>query len=118
MAQYEDIQIDQGTDVAVEIRLINPNQTKKNLAGYTAAAQMRRGVNSSDSDAITFTSIIAEPAVDGIVLLTLNNIQTMAIAPGRYYYDVEISFRDSSNQTYIERVLYGNIDVVPNITRV
>lgn len=117
MAQYEDLSIDQGSDVAIELRLANPDQSKKNLAGYSVSAQMRRTVNTSDSDAISFTSIVADPASDGIVSLTLTNTQTDALTPGRYFYDVEISHTDSSSATIIERILEGQIEVTPSITR-
>jgi hypothetical protein len=117
MAQYEDITIDQGTDVAIEIHLANIDGTKKDLTGYSVAAQIRRTINSSDSDAVTFTSIVADPSSDGIITLVLTNVQTMALTPPRYFYDVEISYVDSDSQLFIERVLYGNLHVNPNITR-
>lgn len=116
MAQYEELSIDQGSDVAIEIRLANPDKSKKNLAGHTVAAQMRRTINTSDSDAVTFTAIVADPASDGIVSLSLTNLQTDALTPGRYFYDVEISWMDSAD-TFVERVLEGIINVTPSITR-
>jgi hypothetical protein len=118
MAQNEDLTIDQGADVAVEVRLATINGSPKNLAGYSVAAQIRQTVNSSDSDAITFTSIVADPASAGIINLSLTNQQTMLLTARRYVYDVEISFEDSDANTIIERVLYGNINVNPNVTRV
>jgi hypothetical protein len=118
MAQYEDLSIDQGSDVAVEIRLANVDGTKKNLQGYSVAAQIRQTINTSDSDAINFTAIVADPASDGIITLTLTNQQTMALTARRYLYDVEISYEDSDQNVFIERVLYGNININPNITRV
>ena len=118
MAQYEDLAIDQGSDVAVEIRLANVDGTVKNLQGYSVAAQIRQTVNTSDSDALPFTAIVADPAANGIITLTLTNTQTMGLTARRYMYDVEISYQDSDLNTFIERVLYGNITVNPNITRV
>lgn len=118
MAQYEDLLIDQGSDVAVEIHLVNVNGSKKNLTGYSVNSQIRRTVNSPDSDAINFTAIIADPTTDGIITLVLTNIQTMALTDRRYFYDVEISHVDSDATTFIEKVLYGNININPNITRV
>jgi hypothetical protein len=117
MAQNEDLYIDQGADVAVELRLVNTDKTKKDLTGYTVKAQMRKTVNTSDSDAITFTSIVADPSTDGIATLTLTNTQTDAIKAGRYFYDVELSHLDSDANSIIERVLQGHITVTPSITR-
>lgn len=118
MAQYEDITIDQGTDIAVEIELVNVDGTPKDLSGYSVAAQIRRTVNTIDSDAITFTAIVVPPGESGIVQLTLTNAQTMSMTPPRYFYDVEISHTDSDANVFIERVLYGNVHVNPNITRI
>lgn len=118
MAQYEELKIDQGSDVTIELHLANIDGTKKNLTGYDVAAQMRRTINTSDSDAVTFNSIVLDPAEDGIVHLKLTNTQTDALMPKRHLFDVEISFEDSDSITYIERVLEGIIDVSPSITRV
>lgn len=118
MAQYEDLAIDQGTDVAVEIRLANVDGSRKNLQGYSVAAQIRQTLETSDSDALAFTAIVADPATDGIITLTLTNAQTMTLTARRYLYDVEISYDDSDDNTFIERVLYGNVIVNPNVTRV
>jgi len=35
---------------------------------------------------------------------------------GRYVYDVELSFVDSSSNTVIERILEGQITVTPQVT--
>lgn len=118
MAQYEELAIDQGTDVAIELRLSKSDGTRKNLAGYSVAAQIRQTVNTVDSDAITFNSIIPDPASAGIITLSLSNIESMRLTAPRYLYDVELSFVDSSDNTIIERILEGVIIVNPNITRV
>lgn len=117
MAQYEEISIDQGSDVSIEIRLGNPDGTKKNLTGYSVAAQLRQTYNSSDSDAIDFTANIQDPATDGKLHLSLTNAQTDALDKKRYVYDVEISHQDSDDNTIIERVLQGVVNVNPSVTR-
>jgi len=117
MAQYEELTIDQGTDVAVELRLANTDGSAKNLAGFSGAAQMRRTISTSDSDAVAFAVSVTDPTTDGSLLLTLTNIQTDALTPGRYLYDVEISHQDSDSNTIIERVLEGIITVTPSVTR-
>lgn len=118
MAQYEDLSIDQGTDVAIEIHLVNVDGSKKNLQGYSVAAQIRQTVATPDSDAIDFTALVVDPADNGVISLVLTNQQTMGLTARNYMYDVEISHQDSDANTYIERVLYGKIVVNPNITRV
>jgi len=117
MAQYEDIQIDQGTDVAIELHLVDKNGDKKDLTGYSLAAKLKKSYNSADSDAVDFDTLVASPSTDGIATLSLNNTKTDAITPGRYVYDVELSFEDSDRNTIIERILEGRVNVTPSVTR-
>lgn len=117
MAQYEEITIDQGADVAIELHLVDANGAAKNLANHTIAAKMKKTYNSDSADTYAFTSVIATPSSDGIVTLGLTNTQTDALKAGRYVYDVEMSFVDSGGDTIIERVLEGQITVTPSVTR-
>jgi len=115
MAEYERFAIDQGSDIAIELELVDANDNSKNLTNYSAAAQMKRNFNSDSSETTSFTVAITEPT-DGLVTLSLTNAQTSALKVGNYVYDVEISFQDSSANTVIERVLEGKIRVNPNVT--
>jgi hypothetical protein len=117
MAQYEDIIIDQGADQTIKLELVDTSGATKDLTGYSASAQIRKTYNSSDSDAVTFSSQIQSPADEGIVNLTLTNAQTSAMKSGRYVYDVEISFVDSAANTIVERILEGQVTVSPSVTR-
>lgn len=117
MPQYEDITIAQGSDHTLKLELEDKSGLKKDLSGYSAAAQIRKTYSSSDSDAVTFASAIPAPATDGILNLSLTNSQTGAMKAGRYVYDVEISFVDSNANTIIERILEGQITVSPSVTR-
>lgn len=119
MATYEELLIDQGADVAIEIELVEQDGSKKDLTGFSAAAKMKRSYNSTDSDEIVdFTAVIGDPATDGVVILSLTNSQTDALnTRGRYFYDAEISFQDSDGNTIIERVLEGKVKVSPSVTR-
>lgn len=118
MAQYEEFTIDQGADIAIEIRCIDPaTNSAKNLTNYSVAAKMKRNYNSDSADTTTFTSIVASPPTDGIVTISLTNTQTDALKTGRYVYDVELSFVDSGGDTIVERILEGRIQVTPSVTR-
>ena len=50
MARYEEIDIDQGADVAIELHLINDDGSVKNLSGHDCAAKLKRSYNSDSSD--------------------------------------------------------------------
>lgn len=117
MAQYEEFTIDQGADVALEIHLVDKDGNKKDLTSYSAAAKMKKTYNSDSDDTTSFTAIIAAPTTAGIVTLSLTNTQTDSLKAGRYVYDVEISYADSDENTIIERVLEGRIQVTPSATR-
>ena len=94
MARYEDFTFDQGSDIGMELRLINEDKTPKNLTGYSVAAKLSPNYAATDSDKTNFSAFVASPATDGIVTLTLTNEQTDALKPRRrYVYDVEIFFQ-------------------------
>ncbi len=115
MAEYEKFDIDQGSDIAIQLDLVDQNNNTKDLTDFSAAAKMKRTFNSDSSDTTTFSAAITD-ADDGVVTLSLTNAQTSALKVGTYVYDVEISFQDSANNTIIERVLEGKIRVHPNVT--
>ncbi len=118
--RYEDLIINQGTDVAIEIHCDDENGNNKNLANYSASAMMKRSYNDSDGDpnSLSFNAVVASPPADGIVTISLTNTQTdTLLTRGRYVYDVELSFVDSSSNTIIERILEGNIEVSPSVTK-
>ena len=116
MAHYEDLKIDQGTDVAIEIYLVNPDGTKKDLTGYTPSSSFATRYDAPVNEKVNFTASVASPATDGIVSLSLTNAQTQALNPKkRYVYDVELSVL-SDGQTIVERVLEGRITITPSVT--
>jgi hypothetical protein len=118
MATYEEITIDQGADVTIELHLVDVTGAAKDLTDHTVAAKMKKNYNSDSSDTTTFTTGINADATTGICTLSLTNAQTDALkAPGKYVYDVEISYVDSDGDTIIERVLEGRIQVTPSVTK-
>lgn len=118
MAQYEEFTIDQGADIAIEIKCIDPEtNSAKNLTNHSVSAKLKKNYNSDSADTTTFTSIVAAPATAGIITISLTNAQTDLLKAGRYVYDVELSFVDSSNNTIIERILEGRIQVTPSVTK-
>ena len=116
MAQYEEFTIDQGADITIELNLVDKDDAVKNLTGYSLAAKLKKNYNSTAEETTSFTTNIAN-AAKGIASLSLNNTQTNALKAGRYVYDVELSFQDSSGNTIIERILEGRIQVSPSVTK-
>lgn len=117
MAQYEEITIDQGADVALELFLVNQDGSTKDLTNHSAFAKMKKSYNSDSDYTWDFAANITVPTNEGRILLGLTNEQTDQMKSGRYVYDVEISFVDSGGDTIVERVLEGIIEVTPSVTR-
>lgn len=117
MAQSEDFTIDQGADAAIEIHLVDKDGVKKDLTNHSITAKLKRTYNSDSADTTSFNTIIATPSTDGVATLSLTNTQTDALKPGRYVYDVEMSFVDSDSNTIIERVLEGKVNITPSVTK-
>lgn len=120
MSNYEDITIKQGTDVAIEIELINEDGSVKDLTSHSVSAYMKRRYadSANDPNTIQFNAVVTSPPEDGIITLSLTNTQTDTLTTrGRYVYDVELSYTDSDENTIISRVLEGQIEVSPSVTK-
>ncbi len=112
MAIIANIFIDQGADFSVTVNVADVDGTTLDLAGYTAAAQMRKTYESTSTTA-TFTTAISSPTTDGQVTLSLTDTITNAISPGRYVYDLVVT----SGGGLKTRVVEGQAVVTPGVTR-
>jgi hypothetical protein len=111
MAIISNLVIDQGTTFQADIDVTDSATDPLNLAGYTAAGQMRKTYASNT--AIDFTASIHSES-EGTVRVSLSATQTNSIKAGRYVYDVEIT-KTSTNE--ITRVVEGQVEVTPGVTR-
>lgn len=110
MAIKANLVIDQGTDFAAEVDVLDSEGTVFDLTNYTAAAQMRK--NYASSAATTFTC--SSNGAGGTITLKLASSITKDLEPGRYLYDVEIT----STANDIIRVVEGIVTVTPGMTRI
>lgn len=117
MSTYDEFDLNQGADFAMELHLEEQDGSVKDLTGYSVNSMAKRTYTSDSDNTFIFNSIIVEPETDGIITLELTNEQTDAMKKGNYVFDVEISFVDSDNNTIIERVLEGILNVKPSVTR-
>ena len=125
MAQYEDLIIDQGSDVEIKLELFNPDGTAKILNRYveatnsivplfSATGKIKKGFNSTDSNTFNFgTTTLSPTNEENCVFLSLTNVVTNSMKAGRYVYDVEIT-QTSTGQ--VTRVIEGIITIRPNVT--
>ena len=111
MAMISNLTIDQGSSFSVDIDVSDADGDPLNLSGYSANGHMRKTYSSS-----TFTDLNAEifNEPNGVVRISLTPAQSNAIKAGRYVYDVEITKTATSEVT---RVVEGQVDVTPGVTR-
>jgi len=120
LVNYEDIVINQGTDVAIEIHLENDSGSTYDLTSRSVSAKMKRRYadSANDPDTVAFNAVVTTPPEDGIITMSLTNTETDALKTrGRYVYDVEVSYTDSDDNEIIQRVLEGQITVTPSVTK-
>ncbi len=106
--------LEQGTDFQVNFTVRNKDQSPLNLLGYTASSEMRKHYTATKKYDFDVTFVDRS---QGRLRLSMKDAVTGTFAEGRYVYDVEISFQDSSSNTIVERILEGQINVSPSVTR-
>lgn len=109
MAGYVALQIDQHADFKRVITLTDASGVARNLVSATANVQIRKSYYSTSSN--TIPTIITN-ASGGEVTLSMNGSQTGVISPGRYVYDVLVTYATGEKQ----RVLEGIVVVNPGVS--
>ena len=110
-AANHNLTIDQGSDFVIDL-VISEDGIVKNLASYSARAQMR-STKSASSVAATFTCTVTD-ATGGTVKMELPNATSSAISPGKYYYDLELYTPDD---VVVARLMQGTVILTPEVTR-
>lgn len=118
MAQYEDLQIDQGSDFTIELEIKNPDGSRKDITDHTFVAWMKKNYGEDSTEAVRFTASIISPPTSGKVALKLTNTQTDLLdTKRRYVYDVEMNYQDSDLNNIVERILEGKAVISPSATK-
>lgn len=110
MAQYIEIDIDQGADFVLDLGLKNDDGTAKDVTGYTFSSSIKKSFYST-TEIASFT-VNTTYASTGGVILELTASQTADIKPGRYLFDIKQ--KDTLNK--VERLAEGIVTVNPQIT--
>lgn len=111
MASIVYLDIDQGSDFAVELDIQNDDGVPMNLVGFQVYSQFRKSYNSSIGYDFT-TSVIN--ATQGKIKLSLSGVTSSNIRPGRYLYDIEVLSPGNSKT----RIVEGIVTINPEITKV
>jgi len=118
MAQYEDLEVDQGSDIKWQVKMLSTDGAPRDVTGYTFRGNVNRSHDADSSEMISFTTALVPPATNGTIEFLLTNTQTDAMKRRRYVYDLEVEFLDSdSGATMVERVLEGNLVVSRSVTK-
>ena len=111
MATLTNIFIDQGTTFSTSVTIADADGNAFNLTEYSAQAQIRKTYESIT--ATDFSTTIAVDPTTGLVTLELTAVQTAALEPGRYVYDLIIT----SSGGIKTRVVEGIATVTPSVSR-
>ena len=110
MAIHSNLFIDQGATFSADIDVTDVDGNEIDLTNYTVAGQIRKTYSSLT--ATDFTASI-QNAIGGTIRIELSAAETGALKAGRYVYDVEIT----SDTNVITRVLEGQVEIMPGVTR-
>ncbi len=109
MAIYSNLIVDQGSAFSSTITVEDSSGNVVNLTNYTYAGKIKKSYDSSTS--VSFATPTT-PGTNGQIKITLTDVQTKAMEPGRYLYDVEIT----SSGGGTTRVVEGQVEVTPGVT--
>ena len=104
-----DITIEQGSDFSLQLT-VQDGGSAKDLTGYSVRGQIRSTIDAS-TIAAEFTGTVSN-ATGGILTISLPYTTTDDIAPGLYYYDVEIYTAGS-----VQKLIKGTATVLGEVTR-
>ena len=128
MAHYEDLTIDQGSDVTIQLELFNPDGSRKLLINWDSDAgtfgsyylmrgKIKKSYNSTDSAELFNVTAFNPLNQENILQISLTNVQTTRMKAGRYVYDVELEGTDSNTGLgVVERILEGKLTLSPQVT--
>ena len=117
MAQYEDLEVDQGSDAKWHVKMLDTDGTIRDLTDYTVRGRVNRSYDADSSESLAFTASVMVPPTAGILEFRLTNQQTGTMTNRRYVYDLEVEYIDEDSATIVERVLEGNLTVSKSVTR-
>jgi hypothetical protein len=100
----------QGNDYTAAVVVSDSNGGNANLAGYTIAAQIRRGVADRNPDIVL--TIATSVTLPNVINLSIASADTGALI-GPYVWDLQLTAPGGIVQT----ILRGQVAITPQITR-
>lgn len=115
MAQVQNLSIDQGSPFVQEFIVKNPDNSNKDLTGYTARMQFRTSYSSSTVylDATTVNGKLSIHIPTSKCSIVLSAADTALLSYSEYVYDIEIVDATSIPT----RMVQGTVQINPEVTR-
>lgn len=110
-ARY-DLNIDQGSDFAVELT-ISENGVAKNLSTWSARAQLRKEIESSTKTDFTCSA----PNASGEITVSLDHDVSDGLTAGTYVWGLEIFQGSAGSETAVTRLLQGKVNIDSEVVR-
>ena len=111
MAQFVELDIDQGTTFNFNLDLTEDDGSPKNITNYTITSSISKSYYSTTPTANLIVQIPS--AANGNVTLTLSASTTSNIKAGRYLFDI----KQVTPANVTSRIVEGIITVNPQITK-
>ena len=112
MPVYADLDLHQGDDTTFRLEVLDSNNARKDLTGFSGAAKFKKTYGTSDSDAYSFNVTFPTGVFNGFIDLTLDGTASDDIKAGRYVYDVRLV----SGIGTVSRLVEGMAMVTAGIT--
>jgi len=103
--------INQGSDFAIQF-IVKQDSSPISLATYSARAQIRTSIKAASVAANFVCTIPGSPT--GAIIMTLAHTVSSGLAPGIYFYDLEIYTAGNASVT---RLLKGTVTIDGEVTR-
>ena len=111
MAQFVELDIDQGTDFSFNLDLTNDDGSVIDVSSYVFSSSIKKSFYSATPTANLTVTI--DDAANGKVVLSLNSAITANIKAGRYLFDI----KQKNDLDVKSRIAEGIITVNPQITK-
>ena len=111
MAQFIELELDQGSDFNYDLDLSDDDGVAINVTNFTFTSSIRKSYYSTNPVANLSVTILN--AANGNVIFTLNAATTANIKAGRYLFDV----KQLDNVNTTTRLIEGIITVNPQVTK-
>lgn len=105
------IDIEQGADFGRTMQLSFAEDANRSLTGYSFTGQIR--TEKSDTTALATFTVSVTNAAERIIYVSVANSITSTLPVGTAYYDIEMTYPDSTKIRFLE----GIANVTGEVTR-